>query len=390
MKKLLSIFCAWIIVFTSLSFGTANAQAATKKKVDPCEKILKSMTLEEKVGQLFIVRPETLDPKYTKKQAGNTKKYAVTKINKNITKSLKKYKVGGIVMFAKNIKNPKQITKLNKELQKSAKRKLFICVDEEGGSVARIANNKNFKVKKYPDMQKIGKSGKASKAKDVGYTIGKYLKKYEFNLDFAPVADINTNKKNIVIGKRAFGSTPSLVSKMVDAEIKGFHKAKIMACVKHFPGHGDTKGDTHTGYVSIKKNWNALKKCEIVPFKKAFSSATDMVMVAHITANKVSKDKLPASLSYNMITKKLRKELKYNGVVITDSMEMGAVADNYTSAESAVMAIKAGADIVLMPYDFKAAYNAVLKAVKSGKISEKRLNESVLRILKLKKKYGLI
>lgn len=390
MKKLLSIFCAWIIVFTSLSFGTANAQATTKKKVDPCEKILKSMTLEEKVGQLFIVRPETLDPKYTKKQAGNTKKYAVTKINKNITKSLKKYKVGGIVMFAKNIKNPKQITKLNKELQKSAKRKLFICVDEEGGSVARIANNKNFKVKKYPDMQKIGKSGKASKAKDVGYTIGKYLKKYEFNLDFAPVADINTNKKNIVIGKRAFGSTPSLVSKMVDAEIKGFHKAKIMACVKHFPGHGDTKGDTHTGYVSIKKNWNALKKCEIVPFKKAFSSATDMVMVAHITANKVSKDKLPASLSYNMITKKLRKELKYNGVVITDSMEMGAVADNYTSAESAVMAIKAGADIVLMPYDFKAAYNAVLKAVKSGKISEKRLNESVLRILKLKKKYGLI
>lgn len=390
MKKLLSIFCAWIIVFTSLSFGTANAQAATKKKVDPCEKILKSMTLEEKVGQLFIVRPETLDPKYTKKQAGNTKKYAVTKINKNITKSLKKYKVGGIVMFAKNIKNPKQITKLNKDLQKNAKRKLFICVDEEGGSVARIANNKNFKVKKYPDMQKIGKSGKASKAKDVGYTIGKYLKKYEFNLDFAPVADINTNKKNIVIGKRAFGSTPSLVSKMVDAEIKGFHKTKIMACVKHFPGHGDTKGDTHTGYVSIKKNWNALKKCEIVPFKKAFSSATDMVMVAHITANKVSKDKLPASLSYNMITKKLRKELKYNGVVITDSMEMGAVADNYTSAESAVMAIKAGADIVLMPYDFKAAYNAVLKAVKSGKISEKRLNESVLRILKLKKKYGLI
>lgn len=390
MKKLLSIFCAWIIVFTSLSFGTANAQAATKKKVDPCEKILKSMTLEEKVGQLFIVRPETLDPKYTKKQAGNTKKYAVTKINKNITKSLKKYKVGGIVMFAKNIKNPKQITKLNKDLQKNAKRKLFICVDEEGGSVARIANNKNFKVKKYPDMQKIGKSGKASKAKDVGYTIGKYLKKYEFNLDFAPVADINTNKKNIVIGKRAFGSTPSLVSKMVDAEIKGFHKAKIMACVKHFPGHGDTKGDTHTGYVSIKKNWNALKKCEIVPFKKAFSSATDMVMVAHITANKVSKDKLPASLSYNMITKKLRKELKYNGVVITDSMEMGAVADNYTSAESAVMAIKAGADIVLMPYDFKAAYNAVLKAFKSGKISEKRLNESVLRILKLKKKYGLI
>lgn len=142
MKKLLSIFCAWIIVFTSLSFGTANAQATTKKKVDPCEKILKSMTLEEKVGQLFIVRPETLDPKYTKKQAGNTKKYAVTKINKNITKSLKKYKVGGIVMFAKNIKNPKQITKLNKELQKAQNESCLSALTRKAAALHALQTTK--------------------------------------------------------------------------------------------------------------------------------------------------------------------------------------------------------------------------------------------------------
>lgn len=390
MKKFISVFCVILVLFSTFSYSMANAASANKKEAIACENILKAMTLEEKVGQLFIIRPETLDTKYTKEQAGDTKKYAVTKINKNIKKNLKEYKVGGVIMFAKNISNPKQIIKLNADLQRNSKTKLFICVDEEGGSVARIANNKNFNVKKFSGMQTIGETGKTSKAKDVGKTIGKYLKEYQFNLDFAPVADVNTNSKNIVIGKRAFDSKPSVVSKMVDAEIKGFHEVGIMTCVKHFPGHGDTKGDTHTGYVAVNKTWKQLKNCELVPFEQAFKSPTDMVMVAHITADKVSKDGLPASLSYNMITEKLRNELKYTGVVITDSMEMGAIANNYTSAESAVMAIKAGADIVLMPYDFKKAYKAVLKAVKSGEISEKRLNESVLRILKLKEKYKLL
>lgn len=390
MKKFISVFCVILVLFSTFSYSMVNAASANKKEATACENILKTMTLEEKVGQLFIIRPETLDTKYTKEQAGDTKKYAVTKINKDIKKNLKKYKIGGVIMFAKNISNPKQIIKLNADLQRNSKTKLFICVDEEGGSVARIANNKNFNVKKFSGMQAIGKTGKTSKAKDVGKTIGKYLKQYQFNLDFAPVADVNTNSKNIVIGKRAFGSKPSVVSKMVDAEIKGFHEVGIMTCVKHFPGHGDTKGDTHTGYVAVNKTWKQLKNCELVPFEQAFKSPTDMVMVAHITADKVSKDGLPAALSYNMITKKLRNELKYTGVVITDSMEMGAIANHYTSAESAVMAIKAGADIVLMPYDFKKAYKAVLKAVKSGEISEKRLNESVLRILKLKEKYKLL
>lgn len=389
MKKFFSVFCAALILFSTVSYSTVNA-ATLNNKMSASEKLLKTMTLEEKVGQLFIVRPETLDSKYTKAQAGNTKKYAVTKINSNVIKRLKKYKVGGVIMFAKNIKDPDQITKLNKDLQKNSKTKLFICVDEEGGSVARIANNKNFKVKKYSSMQSIGNTGKTSKADDVGYTIGKYLKKYKFNLDFSPVADVNTNPKNVVIGKRAFSNNPKIVSAMVNAEIKGFHRAGVMTCVKHFPGHGDTKGDTHTGYVGVNKTWKQMKKCELISFEKSFKAQTDMVMAAHITVKKVSKDKLPASLSYTLITEKLRKELKYTGVVITDSMEMGAISDNYTSAQSAVLAIKAGVDIVLMPYDFQKAYDAVCKAVKSGEISEKRLNESVLRILKLKEKYKLL
>ncbi len=193
-----------------------------------------------------------------------------------------------------------------------------------------------------------------------------------------------------MIGKRAFGSSPGLVSKMVDAGIKGFHKAGVMTCVKHFPGHGDTKGDTHTGYVSVNRTWAQLNKRELLPFKKAITSPTDLVMVAHITADNVTGDELPASLSRQMITKRLRGTLKYKGVVITDAMEMGAIVKNYSSGESAVMAIQAGADIILMPQNFTEAYRAVCEAVRDGKISEKRLDESVLRILRLKEKYGLL
>lgn len=386
MKKTIPFFCIVLALISAIPSGTLPVNAAGKKAVS-CEKRLKAMSLEEKVGQLFIVRPEALAGKLSSKNAAAP---AVTKISKTIKNNLRKYHIGGVVMFSQNIVTPSQITKLNKDLQKNAKTGLFICVDEEGGPVARIANSRNFKVKKYASMQAVGKTGKASKAKAACYTIGKYLKKYRFNLDFAPVADVNTNPKNIVIGKRAFGNSPGLVSSMVDAGIKGFHRAGIMACVKHFPGHGDTKGDTHTGCVSVNRTWAQLNKRELLPFKKAITSPADMIMVAHITANKAAGDGLPASLSRRMITKRLRGSLKYKGVVITDSMEMGAIAKNYSSGESAVMAIQAGADIILMPRNFKEAYQAVCQAVRSGKIQEKRLNESVLRILKLKEKYKLL
>ncbi|MBQ9375396.1 MAG: fibronectin type III domain-containing protein, partial [Ruminococcus sp.] len=299
---------------------------------------LSKMTLEEKVGQLFLVTPEQLDTAHSN----------IKSINKNIANAIKKYNVGGVIMFANNIGTPSGITAFNKDLQKYSKTKLFIAVDEEGGSVARIANNQNFNVTHYSSMQAIGNTKKSANAQNAGKAIGTYLKKYGFNLDFAPVADVNTNPNNIVIGARAFGSNPTLVSNMVKAMITGFHSAKVMTCIKHFPGHGDTKGDTHNGYVAVNKTWEQLKKCELIPFVNNLKT-TDMVMVAHITANKVTNDKLPASLSKAMITGKLRSELKYNGVVITDALAMGAISKNYKSGYASVKAIQAGADIVLMP-----------------------------------------
>lgn len=346
--------------------------------------VLGKMSLREKVGQLFIVRPEALAVK------GNAETAAATDcVDDTVITLLEEYPVGGVALFSRNITGAEQLPKFISDLQNSSKYPLFIAVDEEGGSVARVANSGYYDVASYKSMADIGKSGDASKAEEVGRQIGLYLKKLGFNLDFAPVADTNTNPQNIVIGDRSYGSDPSLVAKMVSAQLDGMHDSGIMGTLKHFPGHGDTKDDTHSGYVSIEKTWDELKECELVPFTAALQK-TDMVMVSHITAVNITSDNLPSSMSEMMIAEKLRGELGYDGVVITDAMAMGAVADSYTSAEAAVTAVKAGVDIVLMPQDLDKAFDGVMNAVTGGEISTSRLDESVLRILTLKAKYKLI
>lgn len=346
--------------------------------------VLGKMSLREKVGQLFIVRPEALAENSNAETAPATDRVDDAVINR-----IEEYPVGGIALFSRNITSAEQLPMFISDLQSSSKYPLFIAVDEEGGRVARIANSDFFNVASYKSMEDIGKSGDASKAEEVGRQIGLYLKELGFNLDFAPVADTNTNPQNIVIGDRSYGSDPALVARMVSAQLDGMHDSGIMGTLKHFPGHGDTKDDTHSGYVSIEKTWDELKECELVPFITALPKA-DMVMVSHITAVNVTSDKLPTSMSETMITGKLRNELGYDGVIITDAMAMGAVADNYTSAEAAVTAVKAGVDIVLMPQNLDEAFNGVINAVTDGEISMARLDESVMRILKLKARYKLI
>lgn len=346
--------------------------------------VLGKMSLREKVGQLFIVRPEALAENSNAETAP-----ATDRVDDAVISRIEEYPVGGIALFSRNITSAEQLPMFISDLQSSSKYPLFIAVDEEGGRVARIANSDFFNVASYKSMEDIGKSGDASKAEEVGRQIGLYLKELGFNLDFAPVADTNTNPQNIVIGDRSYGSDPALVARMVSAQLDGMHDSGIMGTLKHFPGHGDTKDDTHSGYVSIEKTWDELKECELVPFITALPKA-DMVMVSHITAVNVTSDKLPTSMSETMITGKLRNELGYDGVIITDAMAMGAVADNYTSAEAAVTAVKAGVDIVLMPQNLDEAFNGVMNAVTDGEISMERLDESVMRILKLKARYKLI
>ena len=373
MKKILAVLLTLAVLvagFPLMAFAGTKADAKA---------ILETMTLEEKVGQLFMVRHESL------KESGNVS----TKVTSEMKKNIKKYNLGGVILFAQNIKDPKQIKEYTSAFQKAAPMDMFIAVDEEGGTVARIANNPNFSVKKYQSMMAVGKSGRKSDAKAAGKTIGKYLKKYGFNLNLAPVSDIYTNPNNQVIGSRAFGTKALTVSKMVDGAISGFHESDMMCCLKHYPGHGDTSADTHTGKVYVKKSWSSMKKRELIPFIDNLDD-TDMIMASHIRCTGVLENAAPASCSYTMITKKLRKELGYDGVVITDGMGMKAVSGSYSSGKAAVKSIKAGCDIILCPVNFENAYNGVIKAVKKGEIKESRIDKSVLRILELKLKYGII
>lgn len=394
-KKVASILMSLSIILTSSCaqrVTVVDENASTEKfifnddetVVRTTKDVLGKMSLREKVGQLFIVRPEALAENSNAETA-----LATDRVDDAVISRIEEYPVGGIALFSRNITSAEQLPMFISDLQSSSKYPLFIAVDEEGGRVARIANSDFFNVASYKSMEDIGKSGDASKAEEVGRQIGLYLKELGFNLDFAPVADTNTNPQNIVIGDRSYGSDPALVARMVSAQLDGMHDSGIMGTLKHFPGHGDTKDDTHSGYVSIEKTWDELKECELVPFITALPKA-DMVMVSHITAVNVTSDKLPTSMSETMITGKLRNELGYDGVIITDAMAMGAVADNYTSAEAAVTAVKAGVDIVLMPQNLDEAFNGVMNAVTDGEISMARLDESVMRILKLKARYKLI
>ena len=344
---------------------------------------LKNMTLEQKVGQLFIIRPDALDTSLSCEEINNAKADGVKSMNKIMLETLKKYPAGGFALFLKNIKNPAQLKNFTQELKNSSKFSPLMAIDEEGGQISRIANAKNFNVKKFESVNKIALSGKSREA---GATIGAYIKDYGFNFDFAPVADVNTNPENIVIGDRAFGDNPEFVSRNVSKFLDGLHSQGIAGCIKHFPGHGDTKADTHKGSVEVYKTWDELLKAEIIPFKENLAKA-DSVMTAHITMKNI--DNMPATLSHELVTNKLRNELGYGGVIISDAMMMKAITDNYSSSEAAVLALEAGNDIILMPYDYIEAFEGVLSAVKSGRISEERLNESVMRILNLKEKLKL-
>lgn len=345
--------------------------------------ILKNMTTEEKVGQLFMVNLELLDD-----SEGNY--YEHLKLTKKMKKNLGKYPVGGVILFSRNISTTEQTTKLIKKLQKNSKVPLFVAVDEEGGDVARIANNDNMRTTKFPTMEEVGATADKEYAYNMGATIGKEIKELGFNLDFAPVADVRTNELNTEIGNRSFGDDPDLVADMVVEVVKGLQDQGVSSTLKHFPGHGDASADSHEGAVDVENDINRLRQVELVPFKAGIKAGADLIMVSHISVSKLTGTTEPASLSSLVMKDMLRTEMRFDGIIITDAMDMKAITDYCDPGEAAVTSILSGADICLMPEDLPIAYEAVLKAVEDGVISEKRLEESVTRILELKIKRGII
>lgn len=346
---------------------------------EPAKEILDSMSLEEKAAQIFFVTPEAITGVETVTAAGDITRQALTS-----------YPVGGLVYFSENILEPRQtaemLTNTFRYSQEVMKIPVWLGVDEEGGKVARVAENPLFQVPGYESMRAIGNTGDTSQAYEAGATIGSYLKKLGFNMDFAPDADVITNPGNKVIGDRSFGTDPQLVGEMVYQAVRGFRDQGISACIKHFPGHGQTEGDTHQGFAYTQRTLEEMENSDLIPFQKGIEAEADFVMVSHISAPNVIPQDVPASLSPEVITDLLREKMGYEGIIITDAMNMGAVADHYDSAQAAVLAFQAGADMILMPEDFAAAYQGILNGVNSGTISRERLDQSVLRILRGKLK----
>ena len=352
--------------------------------VDEVEAQLQQMTLREKVGQLFYIRLESLDPSIEWSTYDDLASIKILEVTENMKHVNENYPVGGIILYAWNIEDEAQLARIIPQIRALNGHPL-LCIDEEGGRVSRIANNPNFNVKKYESMAAIGATGDPHNAYECGNTIGTYLTRYGFDIDFAPVADVNTNSENVVIGPRAFSDAPAVAAPMVVNYLQGLKDAGITGCIKHFPGHGDTKADTHYGYASTQKTWEEMLDCEMVTFKAGIQWGCQLIMTAHIGAPKVTGSDVPSTMSPIILQDKLRGELGYQNIIITDAMEMGAITQQYTSAEGAVGSIKAGVDIVLGPRYFTEAFDAVMAAVNNGTLSEERINQSVRRILKLRK-----
>lgn len=351
--------------------GQADAEMAE------IDRRIADMSLREKVLQMFMITPEALTGQSRVTAAGDLTKQAIETCP-----------VGGIIYFSDNLENHDQLQAMLSNTRAFYKEmnapEPFLAVDEEGGTVARVGNHPNFSVEKFGDMCDVGAGGNPAEAEEIGRRIGAYLSELGFNLDFAPVADVLTNPDNTVVAKRSFGSDPLLVADMAMAMAEGLQSQGVCAAVKHFPGHGSTAADTHQGYAYTDKTLDELMAADLIPFRAAAAENIPFIMAAHISVPSVTGDDTPCSLSRYMITSVLREQLDYQGIVITDAMNMGAISNQYSSEEAAVRAIEAGADMILMPADFQQALEGVMQAAENGVISEERIDESVRRILKVK------
>ena len=386
---------------------TSPTETTTETASPQVEKLLEDMPLKQKVTQMIM-------PDFRKwQEAGQESPQDLTKVNAEVADAIDKYDFGGVILFAENVKETKQTLALTQDMQKAAienkanngKIPLLLAIDQEGGIVYRLGTGTAL-----PGNMAIGATNDPKLATEAGQIIGRELSALGLNVDFAPVLDTNNNPQNPVIGLRSFSSDPNRVAYLGIPMMKGIQDYNVAVAAKHFPGHGDTAVDSHTGLPLVDKSLAELEKLELLPFKKAMDEGVDLLMTAHIQYPQIEKDQVvsketgekiyvPATLSDDILTGLVRKKYGYKGVIVSDAMGMDAIAKNFGEVEAVKMAIKAGVDLVLMPTTLRSKadlskidtiVDAVVDAVKTGDISEERLNESVRRILTLKEKRGVL
>ncbi|MGC0403171.1 beta-N-acetylhexosaminidase [Streptomyces sp. SAI-126] len=352
--------------------------------------LISRMTLEEKVGQLFVMRvyghsataPDQADIDANLKEIGV----------RTAAELIARYRVGGIIYFtwAHNTRDPHQIADLSNGIQKASLQQprglpVVISTDQEHGIVCRVGEPATL----FPGAMAIGAGGSRTDARTLGRVAGQELRAIGIRQNYSPVADVNVNPANPVIGVRSFGADPAAVAGLVAAEVAGYQGAGVAATAKHFPGHGDTAVDSHYGFPVITHSRELWEKLDAVPFRAAIRAGIDSIMTAHIQFPALDDSGDPATLSHPILTGILRGELGYDGVVVTDSLGMEGVRTKYGDDRVPVLALKAGVDQLLNPPSLDVAWNAVLRAVRDGELTEARLDESILRILRLKAKLGL-
>ncbi|EOU1741461.1 glycoside hydrolase family 3 C-terminal domain-containing protein [Clostridium perfringens] len=402
LKKLAAILT---VASIGATIFTSNKEVMATDSYSKAKEIVSNMTLEEKLGQMIM-------PDFRIWQEEGAKEPSdLTEINSEVAEVIDKYDLGGVILFAENVKEISQTTTLIHDLQEVAindedgNLPLLITLDQEGGIVTRLGEGTNL-----PGNMALGATRSEKSSYDAGYVIGKELNALGVNVDFAPVLDTNNNPENPVIGVRSISSNPELVGKLGKNIAKGIQDQGVAATAKHFPGHGDTATDSHYGLPMVDKSIEELRETELKPFKIAIENGIDMIMTAHIQFPQIEKDtfiskkdgskiSIPATLSDDIIKGILREEMKYDGVVITDAMNMKAISDHFGELESTKMAINAGIDIILMPTilrnneDVKKLdyiVNGILDSIKSGEIKEEEITDSAERIVKLKIDRGII
>lgn len=358
---------------------TQETPSAAAQSTQLAEQILNSMTLEEKLWQLFFVAPEAL-----------TGEEAVTESSEALQQALAEKPVGGVILFARNLISREQTMALLADVQSASRLAPFLGVDEEGGTVSRVGANSAMGVTQLQDMSIYGASGDAAALYGDLYNLAQSLNELGFNVDFAPVADVTTGSDENPMKLRSFSSDPERCASMVSVSVGALQDGGVAACLKHFPGYGTATADDHNGSVSLDRTLEQLEQTEFVPFSAGIGKGAYFVMVSHLSVPAVTGDDTPADLSEKLVTELLRNTLHFQNVVITDAHNMGSITQNYTPAEAAVAALRAGVDMILMPQDLQGAYDGVTKAIADGVLTEDRIDRSVLRILNVKIQLGLL
>lgn len=367
-----------ILIISHLSGSSANKglQAgivSTNANQSGQSDIISKMTLKKKVGQLIHIgmRGKTASP------------------DSSVIKNIKKYHVGGVILFGVNFGTKEQILLLNENLQRASTLAtgipLFISTDQEGGRVIRVGPDA---ATQFPGAMALGQTSDDRLAYDAGFITGYELRKIGIDMIFAPVLDINNNPENPVIGTRSFGSNANTVSLMGVSYMSGLQSSGSTAVIKHFPGHGDTHTDSHLDLPVINKTMAELESFELIPFQKAIKQDSEAVMSAHILFPSLD-NKYPATLSKKIIKDLLKQKMGYDGLVISDAMEMHAISKKYGPGEAAVRAFEAGVDIILLTSESKIIQNiheALLEGFQSGRLSTKNLDISINKQIMLKKK----